>query len=98
MFELSSLTVVAIIVCGSFIGCFGAVKLLVWLDNRKTETLEDGMDRIAEENGGPLEGWDDGESEGYWNDTASMGEADGDALASAGFGTDEDYGGCDERY
>ena len=28
----------------------------------------------------------------YWNDIASDGEADGDALASAGWGTDEDYG------
>ncbi len=28
----------------------------------------------------------------YWNDMASDGEADGDALASAGWGTDEDYG------
>ena len=25
-------------------------------------------------------------------------EADADTLASAGWGTDEDYGGCDERY
>lgn len=29
----------------------------------------------------------------YWNDIASDGEADADALSSAGFGTDEDYGG-----
>ena len=28
----------------------------------------------------------------YWNDIASDGEADSDALASAGWGTDEDYG------
>ena len=32
------------------------------------------------------------ESSDYWNDIASDGEADGDALASCGFGTDEDYG------
>ena len=28
----------------------------------------------------------------YWNDVASDVEADADALASAGWGTDEDYG------
>ena len=70
------------------------IAKLVSFVSRK-ETLEEGMDRIAEENRGPLEGWDEEESEGYWNDTASMGEADADALASAGWGTDEDYGGYD---
>ena len=29
-----------------------------------------------------------------WDGFRSDAEADGDALASAGFGTDEDYGGC----
>jgi hypothetical protein len=36
--------------------------------------------------------------EDYWNDVASDGEADGDALASAGFGTDEDYGFFGDEY
>jgi hypothetical protein len=31
-------------------------------------------------------------SSDYWNDIASDGEADSDALASAGFGSNEDYG------
>ena len=35
---------------------------------------------------------DEVEVRDYWNDIASDGEADGDALASAGWGTDEDYG------
>ena len=36
---------------------------------------------------------DEVEVRDYWNDIASDGEADSDALASAGCGTDEDYGG-----
>ena len=41
----------------------------------------------------PDEDEDEDEAESdYWNDVASQGEYDGDALASAGFGTDEDYG------
>ena len=36
---------------------------------------------------------DDGDDEGYWLSRASDGEFDGDGLASAGWGTDEDYGG-----
>ena len=32
------------------------------------------------------------EGEGYWLDSADQGEFDGDALVSAGMGTDEDYG------
>ncbi len=36
---------------------------------------------------------DEVEVRDYWNDIASDGEADSDALASAGWGTDEDYGG-----
>jgi hypothetical protein len=35
---------------------------------------------------------DEVEVRDYWNDIASDGEADSDALASAGWGTDEDYG------
>ncbi len=35
---------------------------------------------------------DETQARDYWNDIASDGEADGDALASAGWGTDEDYG------
>ena len=35
---------------------------------------------------------DETEVRDYWNDIASDGEADADALASAGWGTDEDYG------
>lgn len=31
-----------------------------------------------------------------WDGFRSDAEADGDALASAGFGTDEDYGGCND--
>lgn len=40
----------------------------------------------------------DDEPKDYWNDVASDAEADADTLRSAGMGTDEDYGGCDERY
>ena len=35
---------------------------------------------------------DEVEVRDYWNDIASDAEADSDALASAGMGTDEDYG------
>ena len=35
---------------------------------------------------------DEVEVRDYWNDVASDVEADADALASAGWGTDEDYG------
>ena len=35
---------------------------------------------------------DEVEVRDYWNDIASDMEADADALASAGMGTDEDYG------
>ena len=35
---------------------------------------------------------DEVEIRDYWNDIASDAEADSDALASAGMGTDEDYG------
>lgn len=35
---------------------------------------------------------DEVEVRDYWNDIASDTEADADALASAGWGTDEDYG------
>ena len=31
-----------------------------------------------------------------WDGFRSDAEADGDALASAGWGTDEDYGGCND--
>jgi len=31
-----------------------------------------------------------------WDGFQSDAEADGDALASAGWGTDEDYGGCND--
>jgi hypothetical protein len=34
-----------------------------------------------------------GDTSDYWNDVASDAEADADTLASAGWGTDEDYGG-----
>lgn len=37
-------------------------------------------------------GCDDEPSDGFMNDS----DADADALASAGWGTDEDYGGCSE--
>lgn len=36
----------------------------------------------------------DVESDEPWDGFNSDAEADGDALASAGWGTDEDYGGC----
>ena len=41
---------------------------------------------------------DSGESESDepWDGFNSDAEADADALASAGWGTDEDYGGCDD--
>lgn len=35
---------------------------------------------------------DEVEVRDYWNDVASDAEADADVLASAGWGTDEDYG------
>tara|TARA_B100000745_G_scaffold150166_1_gene98170 strand:- start:1999 stop:2280 length:282 start_codon:yes stop_codon:yes gene_type:complete len=35
---------------------------------------------------------DEVEIRDYWNDIADDAEADADALASAGWGTDEDYG------
>ena len=38
---------------------------------------------------------DDAEDE-PWDGFNSDAEADGDALASAGWGTDEDYGGCND--
>lgn len=38
------------------------------------------------------EDFDEEDPRDYWNDIASDGEADADALSSAGFGTDEDYG------
>ena len=71
----------------SFVGCFGAIRLYVWLDSRKTAAAVDEYDAdddfVEPEEEEPYD---------YWNDIASDGEADGDALASAGVGTDEDYG------
>ena len=39
-----------------------------------------------------------GDQSDYWNDVASDTEADANALASAGWGTDEDYGGGMEQW
>ena len=39
-----------------------------------------------------------GDQSDYWNDVASDGEVDANTLASAGWGTDEDYGGGMEQW
>ncbi len=57
------------------------------------EILPDGEIKVAHS-------WDDEPSseaaDEPWDGFNSDAEADGDALASAGWGTDEDYGGCND--
>lgn len=54
-------------------------------------TLQDDGD-VMEDDDCPPEGWDDGDDEGP--EAFDLSD-DGDALASAGMGTDEDYGSFD---
>ena len=59
---------------------------------------EAGVDVLRDRDGETETVWsfDDEASGEPWDGFNSDAEADGDALASAGFGTDEDYGGCND--
>jgi len=59
---------------------------------------EAGVDVLRDRDGETETVWsfEDAGSDEPWDGFNSDAEADADALASAGFGTDEDYGGCND--
>ena len=64
--------------------------VVAWFTTKQTPLSQREADILSE--GEMILQHDEIEVRDYWNDVASDAEADADVLASAGWGTDEDYG------
>ena len=62
-----------------------------WRENIDLDPWGEAMEGWGDEEEEPWDGWGDEEEE-PWDGFRDDVEADADALASAGYGTDEDYG------